>query len=208
MKKAQHQIISMGIIGLLLSASFVYAKVVPSPTPVNLAQTRNQKLQAVRQKVSQLKDQTQNKLAESIISQSDHVNIVWTSHFTNVLNQLEGVLGKIKTRRDKARENGENTESVNAAIQKAEAAINRARLAIAVQTTRDYTPANAASIPSTSQTTLTAGLRAQFKDMRDSLFRDLFGLRNGVMQTARMSVQNALNELSKVPNVDKEPSVK
>lgn len=96
MKKTSYQIVSMGIAGLLFSASFVYAATAtPSPTPIKFTRDRNQKMQEVRQKVSQLKDQTQQKLADSIILQADHVNIVWTSHFTNVLNQLDGVLETI-----------------------------------------------------------------------------------------------------------------
>jgi hypothetical protein len=62
-------------------------------------------------------------------------------------------------------------------------------------------------------TTTTAGqnqliinLRAQFKTLKDQLKKDLTSLRDGLMEDARSAAQKALEELSKVPNVDAEPA--
>ncbi len=151
-------------------------------------------------------------MAEQIVNQLERLNKVWTDHFTNVLNHLDTVLQKIKTRADKASANSQDVSGVNAAIQAAETTISNARSAVEAQAKKTYTvdltavnSGIATTTAATGQNQLVINLRAQFKVVRDQLMKDLFGLRDGLMKDSRLAVQNALQLLSKIPKVNEEP---
>ncbi len=166
----------------------------------------------LQEKMGEIRDKQKQKMAEQIVNQLERLNKVWTDHFTKVLNHLDTVLQKIKTRADKALANGQDVSAVNTAVQAAETAISKARSAIETQAKKTYI-VNLTAINSGIATTTTAAgqnqlvinLRAQFKTLKDQLMKDLFGLRDGLMKEARTAVQNALQLLSKVPKVNEEP---
>lgn len=165
----------------------------------------------VRERIAQIKDQQKQKAAEKITNQMDHINDVWTNHFVNVLDRLDAVLQKIKSRTEKAGANGADVSGVNTAIASAETAIATARTAVALQAEKTYVP----TIPSlTENTSTTIGqdnlvgeLRKSFKELRNQLFADLTALRDGVMKDTRIAVKDAARALSQIPHVDEEPAV-
>ncbi len=172
-----------------------------------------QKREEVQQKIAKIKDEKKKQQAEQMEKQFDHINQIWTDHFSKLLNHYDAVLQKIKTRTDKAAANGQDISTVNTAIQNAEAKIIAARTAVATQAGKTYTidvtaitSGVASSTTTTGQDQIMKNLRAQFKAMKEQLRKDLFTLRDGAIKDTKAAVKNALQALSKVPKVDEEPT--
>src|SRR5687767_9231693 len=51
-----------------------------------------------QERMAQLRDEKKREAAQRIAGQFDHINGVWTDHFVNVLDRLDAVLQKIKSR--------------------------------------------------------------------------------------------------------------
>lgn len=199
--------LAAGIGILLASVSFGLAQTQKSASPAS-AEARER----VQNKLMEIQDRQKQKLAAQIANQFDHINKVWTDHFTNVLNRLEAILEKIKNRADKAAANSQDASGVDAAIKNAETAILTARAAVETQAKKTYavdlTAVNSGIATTTTamgQNKLIINLRAQFKTLRDQLREDLFELRDGAIKDSRTAVQDALQALTKVPKVDEEP---
>mgnify|MGYP001570109807 FL=1 len=162
-----------------------------------------------KQKINKLKDNRKKDMADKIMSQINRLNQVWTNHFTNVLNRLEVVLQKIKSRAEKLSANNQDVLAINSAISKAETAISLARTEVLNQSKKEYV-VDAFMI--TNETSTNSGqdnlvnmLRDRFKLLKDQLLKDLFALRDGVVKDARNAVYDAFKALSQTPNVDREP---
>lgn len=209
---------------LLLSTGFIYAKASTLDELREEARMRAQearekietlreqaqnRVQAIRenvkQRISQIRDQRKRAAAEKINNQFDRINTVWTDHFTNVLDRLDAILQKVKSRTQKAEDNGQDVSVVNTTIQNAESKIVTARSAVTAQAQKTYL-VDVSAVASNDQNNLVSQFREEFKAMRDQLFNDLTLLRDGAMKDARSAVQNALQILSQVPNVDEEPA--
>lgn len=226
MSKIKKYILVAGGAGiLLLSAAFVYAHTSRLEELKEKAMMRSQQARErmedlreqaknraqqarenAQKKISQIKDQKQKEAANRIASQFDRINQVWTDHFTNVLDRLDAILQKIKSRAEKAAANGQDVSLANTAIQKAGNAISTARTAVLNQAQKTYI-VDTTNITSTesSQSNLVSQLRVQFKSLRDKLLGDLKSLRDGAMKDARRAVKDAWRALSQVPKVDEEP---
>lgn len=156
------------------------------------AETRRAEL---KDKIGKLRDEKKKQIAMRLNEQLAHINTQWTDHFNKVLNRLSEILSKVELRTSKAESNGKNVASVKAAIQNAKTAIETARTAVETQAKKTYI----ADFSSEQE------LRAAFKAVKEQLRKDLFGLRDGAMKSAREAVQNALQSLKNVPSVDEEP---
>lgn len=231
MQSIHKYIITASVAGtLLLSAGFIGAQ-----TPTRLeefrkqaeerAQKANEHVQKVRdeaqgkvkehredlrEKIGKIKDAKKQEAANKIANQMEHINQVWTNHFVNVLDRLDAVLQKIKSRTEKVATNGTDVSSANTAIAKAETAIATARTAVATQAQKTYV-VDMSSLTQDISTTdgqnmLVSDLRKKFKELRNQLFADLTALRDGAMKDARTAVADVLKTLSQLPHVDKEPS--
>ena len=148
----------------------------------------------LKDKISKLRDKKKRQIVTRLDEQMARLNIQWTNHFSNVLNRLLEILGKIELRTTKAETSGKDVTAVKTAIQNAKAAIETARTAVETQAKKTY-------IATFSSET---GLGAAFKVVREQLRKDLFGLRDGAMKSARETVQNSLQALKGVPKVDEE----
>jgi len=148
----------------------------------------------LKDKISKLRDKKKRQIVTRLDEQMARLNIQWTNHFSNVLNRLLEILGKIELRTTKAETSGKDVTAVKTAIQNAKAAIETARTAVETQAKKTY-------IATFSSET---GLGAAFKVVREQLRKDLFGLRDGAMKSARQAVQNALQALKSVPKVDED----
>ena len=160
---------------------------------------------AAKERIAEVSDQKKREAATKIVDRLNHVNDVWTDHFTNVLDRLDAVLQKVKSRTEIVSATSADVTTVNAAITNAENKISAARTAVAGQAAKTYA-LDSSALSGIDQTTLVSGLRSQFKTLRDQLFGDLAKLRDGAMRDARMAVQNAIQTLVTVPNVDQEPA--
>lgn len=167
------------------------------------------KKEDLRKKVSEIKDVKKREAAEKIIDQFSRINLIQTSHFSLVLNKLDAVLQKIKSRAEKAKNGGNDLTAVNQAIEKAEQSIAFARETVVAQAAKTYL-VDASVFSGISATAIDGAnsavgrLRGKFKETRKQLFDDLSALRGGAIKSARESVKNATETLIKVPNVDKE----
>ena len=139
----------------------------------------------LKDKISKLRDKKKRQIVTRLDEQMARLNIQWTNHFSNVLNRLLEILGKIELRTTKAETSGKDVTAVKTAIQNAKAAIETARTAVETQAKKTY-------IAIFSSET---GLGAAFKAVREQLRKDLFGLRDGAMKSAREAVQNSLQAL-------------
>ena len=200
---------------LLLSGNFIYAEEIKRPLkPIQRIEELRTKAQenikekreAVKVKMRQIKDTTKQTATDRILNQMEKLNQVWTNHFTNVLDRLDAVLEKIKSRKDKASANGKDVSLVIEAITKAEASIDAARVALEIQAQKTYVvdPATISQETATQegQNNLISDFRTQFKALRELLFGDLTSLRDGAMKDARDSIKDVVKILSEIPGVD------
>jgi len=162
----------------------------------------------LRKKINQINNPPQREMATKIALQLGRINQVSTDNSTNVLNKLNAVLQKIKSRRDKALVNGKDVSLINTAIQRAEIVISLARKAVLQQAKKTYVVDTKDISTESSQNVLVSKLRIQFHLVRDQLFDDINFLRFGVVNDARTTVQDVLRILSGIPDVDKEPGAK
>ena len=166
------------------------------------------KREEAKQRLSDIRDKKKQELALKLANQFEELNKKWTDHFTQQLGRLGEILLKIQERADTAASNGKDVTAVSTAIKSANTAIDSARTAVVAQASKTYT-LDVSSVTTTVATTTTngqdelmRGLRTQFQNLHKTLFKDLFALRDGAMKDARKAVQDALQTLSKVPNVD------
>lgn len=148
-----------------------------------------------KKKVEQIRDERKKATATRLDGQLNHLNERWTTHFTNVLNRLEDILGKIQVRLDKAASLGKDVSAARTAIDGAKTAIASARSAVEAQAKKTYT------ITFTSD----EQLRTAFRQAKDQLHKDLTSLRDGAIKSAREAVHQAARALARIPRVDEEP---
>lgn len=155
-------------------------------------------------RLTEIKDKAKQQMAERLAKQFEKQNSTWTDHFMKVLDRLDAISLKIQDRATTAAGNGKDISTVTAAIAAAQTAIASARTAVIAQAAKTYVLDPSTIAPTTATTTpsgqeeLMQGVRASFKNLHNSLFRDLFVLRDGPLTDARKAVQNALQALSKI----------
>lgn len=152
--------------------------------------------EAFKEKISQMKDERKRQTAVRLEEQINQINEHWTTHFSNVLNQLENVLAKIEVRAQKAEANGNDVSGVKTAIEAAHNVIKTARDAVVAQAAKGYT----VTFESEDR------LKEAFKTVKEQLRKDLTGLRDGTIKNARKAVQDVFQALRQIPGVDKEPT--
>lgn len=156
------------------------------------AETRRAEL---KDKISKLRDEKKKQIATRLDQQMARLNARWTDHFNNMLDRLLEILGRIELRADKAQTAGRDVSAARTAIASAKATIESARAAVETQAKKTYI----ADFSSEKE------LRVGFKAAKEQLRKDLFGLRDGAMKSARRAVQSAFQALKNVPKVDEEP---
>ena len=168
-----------------------------------------QKQENLQKKVAEIKDVKKKEAANKILEQFNRINRVQTDHFSQILNRFDVILQKIKSRAEKATSAGKDLTAAKQAIQKAEQSIKIAREAVIAQAAKTYTIDSsviAGAAADEGKNSIVSKLREKFKELRKQMFDDLAALRDGAMKTARGDVHGVAQALTKVPNVDKEPS--
>ncbi len=149
----------------------------------------------LKDKISKLRDEKKKQIATRLNEQLEHLSTQWTDHFSNVLNRLSEILSKVELRADKAQAAGKDVSAVRTAIANAKTMIGIARTAVETQAKKTYT----ATFSSDKE------LNTAFKNVKEQLRKDLFGLRDVTMKSAREAVQSAHQALKGIPHVDDEP---
>ncbi|MDE1970547.1 MAG: hypothetical protein KGI50_03150 [Patescibacteria group bacterium] len=158
-------------------------------------------------RISHITDSAKRTLATRIADQFDHINTVWTDHFTLVLNRYDAILQKIQTRADMAAANGNDVSAVTTLIQKTTTDLATARTAVEAQATKSYTAKLASStsnieVSSSTESHFVQNFRDSFNTLHESLLHDLFALRDGAVRTVRTDLQRANQALQTIPGVD------
>ena len=158
------------------------------------------------QRLSDIQDKVKQRLAQHLATRFDDLNKTWTDHFMQMLDRYDTILQKIQDRTTAAASNGKDVTATETAITAAKASIATARTAVTAQAAKTYTLDTSTVSTSTStangQAQLMQGLRASFQNLHETLFSDLFALRDGPMTDTRKTVQSALQTLGQIPGVD------
>lgn len=151
---------------------------------------------AIKKVIDQIKDPAKRSLAIEIINEHQQVNLAWTNYFTDVLNQLDLVLAKIKNQAEMLREKGTDVTKLDTAIANADRAISVARINLGGQISKSYMP----NVSKVNPATVTSDLRVQLKLLRDGLLSDFISMKDGSIKDARQAVVLALQALASIPN--------
>ncbi|MBI4085895.1 MAG: hypothetical protein HY433_01465 [Candidatus Liptonbacteria bacterium] len=147
--------------------------------------------EALKIRLKAIKDERKKLAVERIDDGLGKMNARMTAHFTDVLDKLADVLGRIVSRTDKAADGGLDVSAVRTAVTEAESAIASARSAVAAQAGKAY------SITVTTEDTL----RADVGGARKALHDDLKKVQDAV-KAAREKVRKAATTLAQIPGVD------
>jgi len=140
-----------------------------------------------RRKINEFKDAKKKQIVERINNRLSTINKKRIEHFLRVLNRLEAILQKIKTRTSQAKANGKDVYKVETAISSAQIALDSAKTAVNDQAKKEYT------ININTETTA-----------KNDVGAAVSGLQNDLMNTmrlvidARHAVYKAATELVKV----------
>lgn len=170
------------------------------------------RVEAMREKAEKrlgdIKDKAKQETAQRLAKRLEELNSTWTDRFMQNLDRHVAILQKIRDRADIAASAGKDTAAATTAIDAASASIESARAAVIAQAGKTYVldaSAVAASVATTTdkgQSELMKNLKAAFQKVHKALFADLYALRDGSVADARKAVQNALQELGKIPSVN------
>jgi DNA repair exonuclease SbcCD ATPase subunit len=149
---------------------------------------KEQLRERMKAKISEKKQ----KIVERIYERINALNERMTNHYIDVLDHLEKVLERIESRTAKAKLNGKDVSSVEAAIEKAHQAINAAREAVKVQAEKVYQP---------PQITSEGNLKLDVGNLRKQLHDDLKAVEK-LVKDARDAVRQAAVAVAQIPRVD------
>ena len=149
-----------------------------------------------KEKAKQIRDEKKKQLAERLDENMRKLNERMTNHFVQVVDKIEAVLGRVKSRMDKAVARGLNVDTVKAAVIDAEKAITAAREAIKVQ---------AAKVYAVALTDADENLKTDFAKVRQQLHADLKVVRDSV-KAAHDAVRKVAVALAQISKVDEEPA--
>ncbi|GEM_PF-2668702 len=147
----------------------------------------------LKERLSKIKDERKKQVVERIANQINELNARSMNHFSDVLDKLANVLGRISSRADKGAVRGLDVSSVRTAISASQTAISTARDAVKAQLGKTYSVLNA--------TTTESGLKGVVGAAREALHTDLKKVEDAV-KTARDAVHNAATTLAKIQGVD------
>lgn len=149
-----------------------------------------------KESLTKIKDEKKKISAEKIVDIIASLNTKLTVQFSAKIDQIENVLVSIESRISKAEERGLDVSSVKIEAEKAKIAIDTARIAISLQSSKVY------EVNVTSEATL----RVEMKKLRDTFSEDIKVVREKVKQ-AHVAVRNTATTLAKIPKIDEEVKV-
>lgn len=154
----------------------------------NKIETKREELKTQLKKIKDGKKKTK---VEDIDKQLDALNTRLTTHFGDVLDQIQGVLDHIISRTDKAEANGKSVTAVREAIVNAKTSIELARQSVSTQAGKTYSFTISAE----------ENLKSDVGKARKSLHNDLSIVKTAV-KTAHQTVKTAATTLAQIPKVN------
>lgn len=192
--------------------TFSFAQLyVPNTTNINriVVQQQRQKMKSdLLSKINLIEDKQKKYLATKITNEMDNTHELWLDHFYSVLSDLDSIVGKIKTRSQKAASNGKDVSSVESAVAKAENSLQVAKSVLDSQAEVIYiVDVNLITkTVSLNQDLLLSTLRNQFKILSSNMEDNINSIKDGAMKDARNDVREAFLVLADVPDVDDRPA--
>lgn len=146
---------------------------------------------ALKEQLGLLQNEEKAEIVERIYDNLNRLNDQIVTRLLVKIDQIEEVLERVKSRTDKAQEEGLDVSGVREAIVVAEEAIENARTAAETQAGNVY------------EITIgdEASLRTDIKPVRDQLQSDLEALRQKVV-LAREAVRKAVNALAQIRGIE------
>lgn len=167
-----------------------------------------QEREKVAERMKDVQDKKRQEMLQKLTAQFENLNKTWTDESAKKLDRLNAILQKMESRAATAAANGKDVTAANTAIQIAKNVVATTQASVTAQAAKTYVP-DASTLTTTAEVATSQGqeelkkaLRASFKTLHETLFKDLFALRDGPMTIARRAVQDALTALSAVPGVN------
>ena len=145
----------------------------------------------LRARFKAIKDEKKAQILERVEDKLNKINERRTDHFLKALERLREILAKIQSRADSAEANGKNVSSVDAAITRANTAIEAAGAAVNAQADKVY------ELTVDDETTARNDVGTAMKALQE----DLRVTRDWV-QKARTAVFDALRALTRIVGND------
>ncbi len=146
---------------------------------------------AFRKKLGEIKDERKRQVAERVGENLSKVLTNRIGAFSALIDNIDALLGRVKTRRDKVVTAGGDVSAVNTAIAAADVAVAAARTAVTGLAGKTYVP----------KVTTDATLKTDLGAARDALKKDLLSVQNAV-KAARDAVKAAAVALKAIVGVD------
>ncbi len=158
--------------------------------------TLQEKRAAFKEKLQTIKDGKKQVVVERIASKLATVNQNQTARLTGILEKLTTIVTAIEEKVTKAKADGQDITSAEAAISSAKTAISNAQSAVATQLVKDYT------ITINTENTLrndVGVITSQFRSDMQTTHKAVVDAKQAVMQAAK--------ELAKLRGTKTEPTV-
>lgn len=158
-------------------------------------ESRDKAKAAFTAKLAKIKDETKKLVATRLEDNLNNINQRHTEQFSDRLTKFNTFLGRVITRKDKAKTTGKDVTKAETAITAAQAAITAAQTAVTTQAAKSYT----------INFTTEADLKTAANAARTQLRADLKATHDKV-SSARKMVVDALQALIQVRGVDDDVS--
>lgn len=153
--------------------------------------------EAFQEKLATIKDTRRKILVDQIQTKLSSASANRTNAMSENLQKLSTILENIQNRANEAKANGKDTTAVDAAVVKAQAAIQKAQTAVTAQSGKTYI----ITITATSSAGLKAGVGIKTKEFRTDLTATY-----QLMVAAKQAVAQAHMTLAKIIGTPKEPT--
>jgi len=163
-----------------------------------LAKERAQHQESVEQKKTELKDrlkvikdERKKEIVERVANNINQLNERSTNHLLNVLEHLDDILAKVRSRSEKAKQNGRNVSEVTPAIDAASSTIVLAQEAVRAQAAKVYNisvedEATLRNVVGAARQQLENDIKAargEVREARDRVHSAFEALRNAISQS-------------------------
>lgn len=145
----------------------------------------------LKAKLQAIKDERKKTAVERIDKNLADLNSRMTTHYANVLDQIDDVLNRVVSRTDTAQANGKDATMARTAIMNAQSVITAARTAVVAQVNKVY------SMNITGDTTLKSDVGAARQALHDDLKKV-----NDTVKAARDAVRQAAMSLAQIKGID------
>ncbi len=134
-------------------------------------------------KLQVIRDEKRKQVVSNLNDKLGNREQKWCAHWSEVVDRLNDILGRVKTRRDKAKAAGKDVTSVNTAIAAADTAIASAKQIAAGQCAKTY------AIQITTDANLGQSVKATISQFETDI-KTVFAAMNAARDAVRLAIQS------------------